>query len=212
MDARELFKFHFAQCPLVAIVRGLAPDEAIEVGAALIAAGIRIVEVPLNSPDPIASIAQLAERFGAEALIGGGTVLAAEDVRRVADAGGKLVVSPNTDADVIAATVAAGMVSAPGFYTPSEAFAALRHGAHALKFFPAEAASPRVVKAMKAVLPPAVPLLVVGGVAPGDVAGWMACGADGFGLGSGVYKPGQDAATVRRQAEAYVEAVRSASR
>lgn len=211
MDAKDRFHFYFAQCPLVAIIRGVTPDEAVEIGEAIFDAGIRIIEVPLNSPDPIASIARLAERFGDRALVGAGTVLEPEDVARVADAGGRLIVSPNTHVPVIEATVGAGMVSSPGFYTPSDAFDALRAGAHALKFFPAEAASPKVVKALKAVLPPDVPLLVVGGVTPETVDRWLDAGADGFGLGSGVYRPGQDAQTVGRQAAAYVAAVRSAA-
>jgi 2-dehydro-3-deoxyphosphogalactonate aldolase len=211
MEPVDRFRFHFGQCPLVAIIRGVTPEEAIEVGEAIFEAGIRIIEVPLNSPDPIASIARLAERFGDRALVGAGTVLDPDDVTRVADAGGRLIVSPNTHVPVIEATVAAGMVSSPGFYTPSDAFDALRAGAHALKFFPAEAASPQVVKALKAVLPPEVPLLVVGGVTPETVAPWLAAGADGFGLGSGVYRPGQDPGTVGRQAAAYVAAVRGAA-
>jgi 2-dehydro-3-deoxyphosphogalactonate aldolase len=211
MDARERFRFYFGQCPLVAIIRGVTPGEAVEVGEAIFAAGIRVIEVPLNSPDPIASVQRLAERFGDTALIGAGTVLDPADVARIAEAGGQLIVSPNTHVPVIEATVAAGMVSSPGFYTPSEAFTALRAGAHALKFFPAEAATPAVVRALRAVLPPGVPLLVVGGVTPDNVGTWLSAGADGFGLGSGVYRPGQDAATVGRQAEAYVAAVRSAA-
>jgi 2-dehydro-3-deoxyphosphogalactonate aldolase len=143
-------------------------------------------------------------------LIGAGTVLAPEEVRQVADAGGQLIVSPNTHIPVIEATVAAGMVSAPGYFTPSEAFQAVRAGAHALKLFPAEAASPAVVKGQKAVLPKTIPLLVVGGVNPGNVAAWMAAGADGFGLGSGVYKPGQTPDEVAVQARAYVDAVKGA--
>jgi 2-dehydro-3-deoxyphosphogalactonate aldolase len=210
MDARERFGFYFGQCPLVAIIRGVTPEHAEEIGDAIFDAGIRIIEVPLNSPDPIASIERLARRFGDRALIGAGTVLEPEDVARVAEVGGRLIVSPNSSAPVIEAAVAAGLVSSPGFYTPTEAFAALRAGAHALKFFPAEAASPAVVKAQKAVLPPGAPLLVVGGVTPENMPAWIAAGADGFGLGSGVYRPGQDAATVGRQAAAYVAAVRGA--
>lgn len=209
MDARDRFLFHLGQCPLVAIIRGVTPEEAVEIGDAIFRAGIRIIEVPLNSPDPIASIERLAGRFGDRALIGAGTVLEPEDVARVAEAGGKLVVSPNTSKAVIEASVAAGLVSSPGFFTPSEAFAALKAGAHALKLFPAEAAGPAVVRAQKAVLPPDVPLLVVGGVTPANIPAWLEGGADGFGLGSGLYRPGQDPATVGRQAAAYVEAVRA---
>ncbi|HEX8655526.1 MAG TPA: 2-dehydro-3-deoxy-6-phosphogalactonate aldolase [Allosphingosinicella sp.] len=208
MDARDEFRFFFGQCPLVAIIRGVTPGEAVEVGEAIFEAGIRIIEVPLNSPDPIASIERLARRFGDQALVGAGTVLDPQEVCQVAGAGGRLIVSPNTHVAVIEATVAAGLVSSPGFFTPSEAFAALRAGAHALKFFPAEGASPRVVKAMRAVLPPDVALLVVGGVAPDNMAPWIEAGADGFGLGSGIYRPGQDPATVGSQAAAYVAGVR----
>ncbi|HEX8217055.1 MAG TPA: 2-dehydro-3-deoxy-6-phosphogalactonate aldolase [Allosphingosinicella sp.] len=209
MNATERLQFHLGQCPLVAIIRGVTPEEAVDVAEAIYAAGIRIVEVPLNSPDPIASIERLASRFGDRALIGAGTVLDPEDVARIADAGGRLIVSPNTHVPVIEATVALGLVSSPGYFTPSEAFDALRAGAHALKFFPAEAATPAVVKGQKAVLPPDVPVLVVGGITADNLAPWMAAGADGFGLGSGVYRPGQDAETVGRQAAAYVAAVRS---
>lgn len=200
----DLFRASFAACPLVAIVRGVTPDEAKAIGAAIVAAGIRIVEVPLNSPDPLRSIETLARRFGEEALIGAGTVLDPADVRRVADAGGRLIVSPNTDTEVIRATVDAGLISAPGYFTPSEAFAALKAGAHTLKLFPAEGASPAVVKAQRAVLPKDVPLIVVGGVRPDTMRQWLDAGANGFGLGSGLYKPGQAPAQVAEQARAYV--------
>lgn len=208
MSATQLFDRCFAECPLVAIIRGVTPDESVGIGEALVEAGIRIIEVPLNSPEPLVSIERLAKRFGDEALIGAGTVLRVEDVERVRKAGGKLVVSPNMDAGVIRATVAAGMVSSPGVFTPSEAFAALENGAHALKLFPAEAASPKVVKAIRAVLPKDVRLLVVGGVGTGDVGGWLEAGADGFGLGGGLYKPGQSAEETLKKARAYVAAVK----
>jgi 2-dehydro-3-deoxyphosphogalactonate aldolase len=209
MNPNEELQRRLSECPLVAIIRGVTPADVEAIGAALYEAGIRIIEVPLNSPQPLDSIAILARTLGERALIGAGTVLSVEDVGRVQDAGGRIVVSPSTDTDVIAATAAAGMVSAPGFYTPSEAFQALKAGAHALKLFPAEAASPAVVKAMRAVLPKQVPLLVVGGVRPDNMRAYLDAGANGFGLGSGVYKPGQSAAEVSEQARAYVEGVRS---
>ncbi|SFR82289.1 2-dehydro-3-deoxy-6-phosphogalactonate aldolase [Sphingomonas jatrophae] len=203
MTAADRFNALLRECPLVAILRGLTPAEAIPVADALRDAGIRILEVPLNSPDPLASIAAIAERHGDALLVGAGTVLEVEDVARVAAAGGQLIVSPSIDEAVIAATVAAGLVSAPGYFTPTEAFRALKAGAHALKLFPAEAASPAVVKAQRAVLP-RVPLLVVGGIQPDTMAPYLAAGADGFGLGSGLYKPGLSAAEVGSRARAFV--------
>ncbi len=207
MTATELFTRHFAACPLIAILRGVRPDEVEAIGDALVEGGIRIIEVPLNSPDPLTSIARLSARFGEHALIGAGTVLQVEQVEQVRTAGGRLIVSPSTKPTVIAATAAAGLVSCPGYFTPSEAFAALDAGAHALKLFPAEAASPAVVRAQRAVLPRHIPLIVVGGVAPDSMNPWLDAGADGFGLGSGIYKPGQNAATTLGRAQAYVSAL-----
>lgn len=208
MSATEMFDRCFGQCPLVAIIRGVTPDEAVGIGEALIEGGIRIIEVPLNSPEPLVSIERLAKRLGAEALIGAGTVLAPEQVAQVRDSGGRLVVSPNTDPAVIRATVEAGMVSSPGVFTPSEAFTALASGAHALKLFPAEAASPQVVKSIRAVLPRDLRLIIVGGVTAQSVAGWLDSGADGFGLGGGLYKPGQSAAETLDKARAFAAAVK----
>jgi 2-dehydro-3-deoxyphosphogalactonate aldolase len=203
-----LFQRHFAACPLVAIIRGVTPDEAEGVGEALFEAGIRIIEVPLNSPEPLKSIERLARSLADRALIGAGTVLETAQVADVQAAGGQLVVSPNTSTDVIAATAAAGLVSCPGYFTPSEAFAALAAGAHALKLFPAEAAAPSVLKAQRAVLPKDVPILVVGGVKPELTAAWMEAGANGFGLGSGLFKPGDSAAQVLENARSYVAGLR----
>lgn len=203
-----LFERHFSACPLVAIIRGVTPDEVEAVGDALFEAGIRIIEVPLNSPEPLRSIELLAARMGGRALVGAGTVLKPEQVGQVRDAGGQLVVSPNTNPAVIAATATAGIVSCPGFFTPSEAFTAIAAGAHALKFFPAEAATPAVVKAQRAVLPRDIPLLVVGGVKADTLGPWLEAGANGFGLGSGVYKPGNSPTQVLENARAYVAALR----
>lgn len=204
MDTLVDFRRYFAACPLIAIIRGVTPDEVESLGEALIGAGIRIIEVPLNSPAAFDSISRLARAFGNDALVGAGTVLHTDDVARVAGAGGRIVVSPGANSAVIAATVRAGMVSAPGYFTPTEAFAALDAGAHVLKLFPAEAAPPSVVKAQRAVLPRDVPLVVVGGVAPERMAAYLDAGADGFGLGSALYKPGQGAAEVAAQARSFV--------
>lgn len=204
MSAADEFRDYLRQCPLVAILRGIRPDEAEAIGEAIFEAGIRIIEVPLNSPDPLASIRRLADRLGGRALVGAGTVLDPGQVAEVAAAGGRLVVSPNSDPAVIGATIAAGLASSPGFFTPSEAFTALAAGAHALKLFPAEAAGPAVAKALKAVLPRHVPLIVVGGIGPDTMQPWLAAGADGFGLGSGLYKPGQSATETAEKARAFV--------
>lgn len=204
---RALFHRYFDLCPLVAIIRGVTPDEVVAVGEAIFAAGIRIIEVPLNSPDPLESIRRMSSAMGDRALIGAGTVLTVQQVHDVQQAGGKLVVSPNTNVNVIRATAAAGMVSTPGYFTPSEAFAALDAGATALKLFPAEAATPAVVKAQRAVLPKDLPLLIVGGVSPHTMGPWLAAGADGFGLGSGVFVTGRSPDEVGKRARAYVDAL-----
>lgn len=206
MTILERFEAAFVACPLVAILRGLTPDEAPDVGEALVGAGFTLVEVPLNSPDPLRSIAVLAERLHGRALVGAGTVLNPSQVGEVAAAGGTLVVSPNADPAVIGATVAAGLVSLPGYQTPTEAFAALAAGATALKLFPADVATPLALKAHRAVLPPDTWVLAVGGVVPESIAGWRRAGADGFGLGSNLYRPGKAAADVARDAAAYVAA------
>jgi 2-dehydro-3-deoxyphosphogalactonate aldolase len=207
MSAVEEFRRHFAECPLVAIIRGVTPAEAADIAQAIYDGGIRIIEVPMNSPEPLESIRIIADRFARRALVGAGTVLDPAEVEKIGAVGGKLIVSPNTDSAVIEATIAAGMVSSPGYFTPSEAFAAIRSGAHAIKLFPAEAASPSVVKSQRAVLPKNIPLVVVGGVTPESVPDWMAAGADGFGLGGALYKAGQDAQTTLGKARAFVAAL-----
>ena len=207
MTMNEQFDRLFGECPLIAILRGVNPQEAEAIGDALVEGGIRIVEVPLNSPDPLDSIKRLSMRLEGRAMIGAGTVLKADQIDPIRAAGGQLVVSPSTNVDVIAATAAAGLVSCPGYFTPSEAFAALDAGAHALKLFPAEAASPAVVRAQRAVLPRDVRLIVVGGVAPDTMAPWLAAGADGFGLGSGIYRPGQTPAETLARARAFHQAL-----
>jgi 2-dehydro-3-deoxyphosphogalactonate aldolase len=210
-DAATQFADAFAACPLVAILRGITPAEAPEVGEALVEAGFRLIEAPLNSPDPYDTIARLAERLAGRAIVGAGTVLTRDQVARVAAAGGTLVVSPNTDPDVIRATVAAGLISAPGYFTPSEAFAALGAGAHALKLFPAEGASPALLKAHRAVLPREVKVLVVGSVTPEAMPAWRATGADGFGLGSSLYRPGKSVEDIARDARRFTAALQEAA-
>lgn len=202
----EAFDAAFARCPLVAILRGVQPHEVEAIGDALIDAGFTIVEVPLNSPDPYESIARLAKRLDGYAAVGAGTVLTVEAVDLVEAAGGTLIISPNADTRVIAAAAQRGLVAMPGIATPTEAFAALEAGAAALKLFPAEAASPGVMKAMRAVLPAGVRMLPVGGIVPSVLEDWHKAGAAGYGLGSALYVPGMDAATVGERARAFVAA------
>jgi len=203
---------HFSALPLIAILRGVAAEEAVAIGEAAVAAGFRVIEVPLNSPEPLESIRRLARALGDRARIGAGTVLTARQVHDVAAAGGTLVVSPNANPDVIRATKAAGLWSAPGVATLTEGFAALDAGADMLKLFPAEQLGPSVVKAWRAVLPPDVPLVPVGGIVPETIAAFVAAGASGFGLGSALYKPGMPPAAVRRAAAAFVAAYRACGR
>ena len=191
-----------ARHPLVAILRGVRPEEAEAVGDALVEAGIGIIEVPLNSPEPFDSIARLARRHGGRALIGAGTVVRVDDVGRLADAGGRLMVTPHADAALVRAAKAAGLMAAPGFFTPGEAFALLDAGADALKLFPAEAASPAVLRSLRAVLPAGVPVVPVGGMDAASIPAWRAAGAAGFGIGSALFKPGDTAGDVARKAAA----------
>ncbi len=179
-----------AACPLVAILRGVKPDEVVDVGGALFGAGIRIIEVPLNSPDPFASIALLSGRFADSALIGAGTVTEVAQVERIADAGGRLVVMPHSDRAIVEAAKARGLIALPVFATPTEAFAMIDAGADGLKLFPAEGNPPAVLRAMRAVLPKSVPVLPVGSITPDNMAAYRQAGAAGFGLGSALYRPG----------------------
>ncbi|MDJ0276400.1 2-dehydro-3-deoxy-6-phosphogalactonate aldolase [Sphingomonas sp. 2R-10] len=200
------FDAAFARLPLVAILRGIQPHEVDAVGDALLDAGFTIVEVPLNSPDPYESIIRLSKRLDGYAAVGAGTVLTVEQVDRVEAAGGTLIISPNANPAVISAAAERGLVAMPGIATPTEAFAALDAGAAALKLFPAETASPAVMKAMRAVLPRDVRMLPVGGIVPSVLADWHQAGAAGYGLGSALYVPGMDAATVGERARAFVAA------
>ena len=191
-----------ARCPLVAILRGLRPEEAEAVGEALVEAGLLVIEVPLNSPEPLRSIEALARRFGGRALIGAGTVRRAAEVEAVAAAGGRLIVTPHADAAVVRAAKARGLLAVPGFFTPAEAFSLLDAGADALKLFPAEASNPAALRAMRAVLPPGTLVLPVGGVDAAAMPAWRDAGAAGFGIGSAIYRPGDTAAAVTAKARA----------
>jgi 2-dehydro-3-deoxyphosphogalactonate aldolase len=199
-----------ARLPLVAILRGVTPARVEKVAGAIFEAGIRAIEVPLNSPDPFKSIELLAKRFGTHALTGAGTVTSPAEVDRVAEAGGKLAVSPHTDAAVIAHAVARGLRPMPGVMTPSEAYAALNAGAHDLKLFPATSLGIGHLKAMLVILPPGAKVYAVGGVNPSNMREWRAAGAAGFGLGSDLFKPDYDDGEIARRAKAAVEAFRAA--
>ena len=199
MKPSEKFSAALAACPLVAILRGLPPTDALSIGEALVGCGWKLIEVPLNSPDPLVSISSLAKTHP-EALVGAGTVLTARQVHEVHDAGGQLIVAPNFNAEVVRQAVALGMVCLPGVFTATEAFAALDAGAAGLKLFPAEMIPPAAVKALRAVLPGETLLLPVGGITTANMAGYRAAGASGFGIGSALYKPGLVAADVKRNA------------
>lgn len=206
------FAAAMARLPLVAILRGLKPAEAPGVLEALLSYDFALIEIPLNSPDPLASIAAMRKSAPPEVFIGAGTVLAVGDVERVADAGGDLIVMPHADVAIIRAAKARGLVCLPGVATPTEAFAAIGAGADGLKAFPAEMIAPAVVKSWRAVIPREVPILPVGGIGPGSIAPYIAAGASGFGLGSALYRPGNSAERVGAQAAAFVAAWRAIAR
>ena len=193
-------------CGIVAILRGVEPDEVEGIGDALYEAGIRVVEVPLNSPEPFRSIAALAVRFQNRMVVGAGTVLDIGSVDQLKAAGGQISVSPDCNPDVIVRAVERGLVPLPGVFTPTEAFTAVRAGARHLKLFPAEAASPRTVKAWKAVLPRDVCIYAVGGVTPANMKDWAEAGCAGFGIGSNIYKPGMSSQDVGKSARDFVAA------
>jgi 2-dehydro-3-deoxyphosphogalactonate aldolase len=193
-------------CGIVAILRGVSPDEVIEISQALYDNGVRVVEVPLNSPEPFKSIELLAKAYAGRMIVGAGTVLSVQDVNVLKASGGQISVSPDCNEAVIARAVEVGMVPLPGVFTPTEAFTAIRAGATHLKLFPAEAASPAVIKAWKAVLPKTVKIYAVGGVTPDNMGDWLAAGASGFGIGSSIYKPGMSSAQVGEAAGKLVSA------
>lgn len=194
--------------PIIAILRGLTPPEAEPVARALIEAGIDRIEVPLNSPEPFESIRLMSQAFGDRALIGAGTVLTVQDVARVAEMGGQMIVSPNADAQVIGESRKLGLESWPGVFTATECFAAIAAGATGLKLFPADQAGTGMLRALRAVLPPDMPVYAVGGVGPGNFGDWLDAGAQGFGIGSSLYKPGDSAETVSARARQMVQALR----
>jgi 2-dehydro-3-deoxyphosphogalactonate aldolase len=193
-------------CGIIAILRGVTPDEVISVGDTLYAAGIRIVEVPLNSPDPFTSIAKLAKHFGTRMVVGAGTVLSVQDVNQLKETGGTISVSPDCNPETVARALELGLAPLPGVFTPTEAFTAIRAGAQHLKLFPAEVASPQTVKAWRAVLPKHIQVHAVGGVTPSNMSEWLACGVSGFGIGSSLYKQGMSLSAVSESATTLVKA------
>ena len=211
MTLHESFKAALASLPLVAILRGITPHEAVPIGQALLNMGWTLIEVPLNSPQPLYSIAAMTSAFP-QALVGAGTVLTISDVRNVHAAGGQLIVSPNFNPAVVREALQLGLVCLPGIMTASEAFAALDAGATGLKLFPAEMASPAVVKALRAVLPPATVLLPVGGITPDNMRAYLDAGASGFGIGSALYKPGMAAGQVAENAVNFITAQDASTR
>jgi|SRR6185437_1270855 len=206
MPNHDLNSF-LTRCPLIAILRGVKPFEVEAIGRALETEGIAIVEVPLNSPEPLDSIARLARGFGDRLLIGAGTVMTPDQVTQIAAAGGRLIVTPHADAAIVRAAKQAGLLAVPGFFTPAEAFAMLAAGADALKLFPAEGASPAMLRALRAVLPPGTRVLPVGGIGAERLAPWRAAGAVGFGIGSAIYRPGDSPDIVAGKARALVTAL-----
>ncbi|MDL2402464.1 2-dehydro-3-deoxy-6-phosphogalactonate aldolase [Rhizobium mayense] len=199
-------------CPLIAVLRWITPEEVEGVTGALVEAGFRLIEVPLNSPNPYVSIERIASRFGDTAVIGAGTVMSPESVARVGDAGGRLIVMPHADAAVIRATREHGFACFPGVATPTEGFSALAAGADGLKIFPAEAISPAVLKAWRAVFTKEVPLMPTGGITPETMASWVKVGASGFGIGGNLYRPGKSVGEIRSAAQSFINAWRDAVR
>ena len=205
----ESFGDWLKRWPLVAILRGIKPGEAPDIGTMLVETGFTIIEVPLNSPEPYASIVRLAKRLGDKALVGAGTVTDWEQVTKVADAGGRVIVMPHADERVVEAAKRRNLFVVPGFATPTEAFRMIHAGADAIKLFPAEANPPKVLKALRAVLPREVPILPVGGITPQNMNEYWVAGADGFGLGSALYKPGMTVEQVAQSAAAFRLAVQA---
>jgi 2-dehydro-3-deoxyphosphogalactonate aldolase len=199
---------YLEKLPLVAILRGVTPEEIVPIGRVLADAGFAIIEVPLNSPRPLESITRLREALANDVLVGAGTVMTEAQVREIADAGGELVVMPHGDPIVVRAAKAAGLICTPGIATPTEGFAALANGADALKLFPAELLTPAILRAMRSVFPPATLFLPVGGITPDSMSDYVAAGASGFGLGSALYRRGDDANRVAENARAFVDAWR----
>ena len=202
------FLSYLKKYPLIAILRGITPAEVIKISEVLVNKNFKIIEIPLNSPDPIKSIEMLVSHFKDEAIIGAGTVMDLESIKMIAEAGARLSVMPNGNVRIVKAAKARGLITIPGVYTPTEAFAMIESGADALKLFPAEGAPPMVLKAMKAVLPTAVPILPVGSITPDKMAEYQKAGANGFGLGSALYKPGMTVDEVAQNADAFNEGLK----